>query len=322
MSTEFVDALIQEDLEALKSVPKTDLHNHSTFGTRIEHVEKWAAVALPKPPARMRGIHEMMSFARQALNPYINSREGFEFTAEGATKDAIEDHVQALEMSFGTRFALFYPDRDRGLVHFADSLRAKYEDRIALRPELGFIREDFQNEELFGLAEKCIDSDCFDSLDLYGDEHACPPETYQSLFRRAKRRGMKLKAHAGEFGDAETVRRTVEALELDAVQHGIGAAESPEVMRWLSRNGILLHVCPTSNVMLGGAESLATHPIRKLHDHGVCVTINTDDLMIFGQSVSEEYLNLYRAGVFTAEELDGIRQKALKSALTPLNVPV
>ena len=316
MSPDFVDALIRQNIEAVKRVPKTDFHNHSTFGTRIERVEKWASVLLQRPPFRMRGIHGMMSYVRQTLNPYINSRKGFEFTAEYATQDAIEDSVRALEMSFGVRFALFYPDRDRGLVHFVDSLRTKHKNRIVLRPELGFIREDFSNGELLGLAEKCIDAGSFDSLDLYGDEDACPPETFQPLFRQARRQGMRLKAHAGEFGGAEIVRRTVEALELDAVQHGIGAAESPEVMRWLSRNRTMLNVCPTSNVTLGAVESLGVHPIRKLYDHGVRVTINTDDLMIFGQSVSEEYLNLYRAGVFSAEELDGIRETALRSVLT------
>ncbi len=315
MSPDFIDALTRHDLEAVKRVPKTDLHNHSTFGTRIERVEEWASVRLQRPPSRMHGIHGMVSYARQTLNPHIHSREGFEFTAEYATQDAIEDNVRALEMSFGVRSTLFYPDREQGLVRFVKSLRTKYEHQIDLRPELGFIREDLQNEELRGLAEKCVDTGCFSSIDLYGDENACPPKTFQPLFRQARRRGMRLKAHAGEFGGAETVRRTVETLELDAVQHGIGAAESPDVMRWLSRNRITLNICPTSNVALGAVESLGAHPIRKLYDHGVRVTINTDDLMIFGQSASEEYLNLYRAGVFSAGELDGIRETALRSVI-------
>ena len=72
-----------------------------------------------------------------------------------------------------------------------------------------------------------------------------------------------------------------------------------------------MNVCPTSNVMLGGVSDLASHPIRILYDNGVPVTINTDDLMIFGQSVSEEYRNLYRARVLSAQELDDIRCASL-----------
>ena len=68
---------------------------------------------------------------------------------------------------------------------------------------------------------------------------------------------------------------------------------------------------PTSNVLLGRVESLAEHPIRKLCDGGVKVTVNTNDVLVFGQSVSDEFLNLYRAGLFSAAELDEIRQNGL-----------
>jgi len=125
---------------------------------------------------------------------------------------------------------------------------------------------------------------------------------------------MKLKAHVGEFGDAESIRKTVEVLGLDEVQHGISAAESVEVMNLLRENAIKLNVCPIGNLALGRVPSFKSHPLRKLFDAGLFVTINTDDLMIFNQSVSEEYLNLFRTGAFTDEELDHIRARALESA--------
>lgn len=71
-------------------------------------------------------------------------------------------------------------------------------------------------------------------------------------------------------------------------------------MRWLARNRIRLNVGPSSNVMLGAVSSLASHPIRVLVD---------PDPMIFGQSVSQEDLNLYNAGVLSADERDAIRVK-------------
>jgi adenosine deaminase len=83
-------------------------------------------------------------------------------------------------------------------------------------------------------------------------------------------------------------------------------------MRWLSDNGIQLNVCPSSNVVLGRVESMEKHPIRVLYDNGVKVTVNSDDLTIFGQSVSDEYLNLHRAGVMSGGELDEIRRVGLE----------
>lgn len=82
-------------------------------------------------------------------------------------------------------------------------------------------------------------------------------------------------------------------------------------MRKLADHGIRLNVCPTSNVLPGRVESVATHPIRKLYDAGVKVTVNTDDALMFGRSVSEKLLGLYRAGILTAAELDVIRLNGL-----------
>ena len=212
-----------------------------------------------------------------------------------------------LEMSFEIRLVEFYPDGMDGLCAFIETLVARYRGQADLRPELGFSRGNADDPKLMALAHEAVELSFFQSIDLYSRQEVCPPEVMKPLFTKARDAGMKLKAHVGEFGDAEEVRRTVEVLDLDEVQHGIGAAESAEVMRWLSENEIQLNVCPTSNVMLGGVTDLVSHPIRALFDNGVPVTINTDDLMIFGQSVSEEYRNLYRAGIFSAQELEDIR---------------
>jgi adenosine deaminase len=107
------------------------------------------------------------------------------------------------------------------------------------------------------------------------------------------------------------VWRAVGELELDEVQHGIAAAQSEAVMRFLADNRIRLNICPTSNIMLGRVETLATHPIRRLFDAGVVVTVNTDDVLVFGQGVSEEFLSLYHARVFDPEELNAIRLAGL-----------
>jgi adenosine deaminase len=84
-------------------------------------------------------------------------------------------------------------------------------------------------------------------------------------------------------------------------------------MNWLADHKIQLNICPTSNVMLNRVDNLKNHPIRTLFEYGVRVTINSDDILVFGQSVSKEYLDLYEAGVFSAEELNIIRKNGLES---------
>ena len=307
MSINFVEALSTDNLTAMKAAPKTDVHSHAFLSTRLENLEHWVGHPLKHPPSKMKGLEGMMEYINEVLSHHIITPESFKFVASSGVRDAIQDGVVMLEMSFDIRMAEYYPDELVGVWVFFEALAEQYGAQIDLRPELGFPRTHADDPNLMALAHEAVELGVFQSIDLYSYQEACAPEAVKSLYRKAREAKMKLKAHVGEFGDAEEVQRTIEVLELDEVQHGIGAAESVEVMRWLSGNQIQLNVCPTSNVMLDAVPDLTSHPIRILFDNGVPVTINTDDLMIFGQSVSEEYRNLYRAGVFSAEELDSIR---------------
>ena len=309
----FAEALRAGDVAAVRGVPKADLHAHAYLGARIESLEREVGHALTRPPRRMNGLTGMHEFLASAFNPYFDNTAGAELVAMMAVADAISDGVSVLEMSFDIWAALCHPDGLQGHLGFVRSLVEQCKDRIRLRPELGVSRRYASKTELMDLAAEAVASAVFSSIDLYSTEDACAPEAVQPLYSEARAQGLTLKAHVGEFGSAEDVRRTVEVLDLDEVQHGIAAAESADVMRWLAEKGVRLNVCPTSNVMLGVVADLSVHPIRRLYDHGVAVTVNTDDLTVFGQSVSDEYLNLFRAGVFTAEELDGIRVASLAS---------
>jgi len=308
----FIEALSTDNLTAIRAAPKTDVHAHAFLSTRRESAERWLGQSLTKPPLKMKGLEGMMAYMNSVLAPHLEHREGFEFVAVSAVEHAIQDGIVILEMSFDIRLLKFYSGRLTELRAFIEALVERYREQVDLRPELGFARECANDAKWMKSAHAAIELGVFRSIDLYSHQEACAPEAVKSLYKKVRAAGMKRKAHVGEFEGAEEVRRTVEVLDLDEVQHGIGAAESVEVMQWLSENQIQLNVCPTSNVMLDSVPDLTSHPIRILFDNGVPVTINTDDLMIFGQSVSEEYRNLYQAGVFSAEELDSIRHASLE----------
>ena len=269
MSIDFIKALSTDNLTAIKAFPKTDVHSHAFLSTRRENMEHWLGHSLTKPPLKMKGLDGMHTYIDEVLAPHLEHRQGFERVAVSAMNDAAQDGVVILEMSFDIRLVKFYPGGLTEVRAFIEALVDRYREQIDLRPELGFARECADDTRLMKLAHEAIELGVYRSIDLYSYEEACAPEAVQSLYIKARAAGMKLKAHVGEFGGAEEVRRTVEVLDLDEVQHGIGAAESVEIMRWLSENQIQLNVCPTSNVMLGGVPDLASHPIRALFDNGV-----------------------------------------------------
>jgi adenosine deaminase len=311
-SKEFIQALLQEDISGLTKVPKADLHNHSIYGTRIEHIESWIGHPVPHPPASMKSLDEMIGYTRKYLYPYIDSREGFEFTSRSALRNAIEDGVTILEMSIDVRFISFFGSSPDPFFVFIHDLVESTKPDINFRPEIGLSKDRLAGEQM-QLASCCIRSGLFCSIDLYGNETAQSPSCFRESFIEARKHGLKLKAHVGEFAGTDLITKTLDILELDEIQHGIAAAGSIALMNRLCRDHIRLNICPSSNIALGVVKDLAHHPIRILVDNGVRVTLNTDDLTIFGQSASQEYLSLYRSGLMTATELDFIRLEGLSS---------
>ncbi len=313
---EFIKGLEAGNINTIRRIPKSDLHNHGVLGGSICLLEERLGRKIPRPPSRMNGIQGLDEYLGKDLRAIYSSKEGFELLTELAFIQAKHDGITRLEMSTDSRFIGHYGNNLEDFIGSIKNTHRLTAPEIVFSPELSISwRKD--THHLGPWAEECIESGYFKSIDFCGVESV---KTMQSiefpkeliyLYSKARKNGMKLKAHVGELGDAESVRRAVEVLQLDEVQHGISAASSKEIMRFLEENNIQLNVCPTSNVRLNTVESLKVHPTRILFDHGIRVTINSDDILVFNQSVSEEYMSLYRSGLFTPEELDIIRQYGL-----------
>jgi adenosine deaminase len=314
---DFRRALLSGDLAGLIASPKADLHCHSMLSTSLQSIQKWAGTALQAAPSRMRDFDEMRRYLHEILYPHIYHRKGFEFTAESSIREAVQDGVTVLEMSHDVNFIQFYRPDTNGFLDFVQALVQRHRAAIDFRPEIG-ISKNRPPAEQIPLADECIQSNLFQSIDLYGNEMAQPPEAYQDLYRHAASRGLKLKAHVGEFGDAPLVEKTVQTLGLHEIQHGIAVARSARLMKLLRKEQIRLNVCPGSNVAISVADDLAHHPIGELIRNGVRISINSDDKTVFGRSVSEEYLCLFQSGVASAEELDAIRRDSLRDDRGPM----
>src|SRR5262249_36960989 len=130
----------------------------------------------------------------------------------------------------------------------------------------------------------------------------------------AARRGFHRTAHAGEVVGPASVREALDQLGIERVDHGIRAIEDPALVARLARDGVALTVCPTSNVRTAAVPSLAQHPLRRLYDPGVRVTVNSDDPTFFGASVLDELELCHTAFGFTPRELGVMAEHAASGA--------
>ncbi|POM22468.1 Adenine deaminase [Actinomadura rubteroloni] len=119
-----------------------------------------------------------------------------------------------------------------------------------------------------------------------------PPAPFAEVFGRARDAGLRRVAHAGEEGPPAYVREVLDVLGAERVDHGIRSLEDPELVARLVRERVPLTVCPLSNVRLRCVPDLAAHPLPRMLDAGLLVTVNSDDPSYFGGYIEDNYAAL------------------------------
>jgi len=152
-----------------------------------------------------------------------------------------------------------------------------------------------------------------DGIDIGGDEAGFPAEGFVDVYRAARAGGLQLTAHAGEAAGPESVWAAVRLLGVKRIGHGIRSIEDEALVAFLRNEDVTLEVCPTSNVKTGVVASLAEHPLRRLYDAGVRVTVNSDDPAMFQTSTSQEYEVASRELGFSPAELRQLTRNAIEA---------
>ena len=299
-----------KDLQQYIAQPKIDAHNHLNLGMHYHSWLAWSGTPIPKFPRKMKGLDEMHDIISHYTRPRCKTTDDVAKLIDMSILDAIDDGVTVLEGSIDIGFMVhFKEDYDRFLRMVADFVSA-YQSKIDFRPELG-LGKTFDKKKIHRWAPELMRSKLFKSIDLYGPEVEDGIEEFSGIFQEAGKLGMKKKAHVGEFSNAHSVQRFVEFFDLDEVQHGIGAARDDEVLKFLAERKVQCNVCPQSNFMLGAVKTFESHPIKKMLDAGVPVTVGTDDLLFFDHTVSRQIYNLVAANIITEQDGDTLLKTGL-----------
>jgi adenosine deaminase len=152
---------------------------------------------------------------------------------------------------------------------------------------------------------------------LGGSEKGHPPEWFADVFAMTREAGLHSLPHAGEVVGPESVWGAIRALGAERIGHGVRSIEDPALVGYLQEHQIPLEVCPTSNLCLGVYPSYREHPIRRLWDQGLYVTLNSDDPPMFNTDLVHEYQVLADELGFGAAELERLSLNALHASFLP-----
>ncbi|WP_367130805.1 adenosine deaminase [Saccharothrix sp. HUAS TT1] len=152
---------------------------------------------------------------------------------------------------------------------------------------------------------------------LGGFEADAPRRAFREAFAVARDAGLHCVPHAGETTGPDQVREALDELRAERIGHGVNAVRDPELLRRLAAEQVTLEVCPTSNLRTGAVRAIADHPLPRLLDAGVPVTLATDDPGMFHTDLDREYLLCHEAFGLDESALAELARTGVRASFAP-----
>ena len=154
----------------------------------------------------------------------------------------------------------------------------------------------------------------FIGVGLDSSEVGHPPEKFERVFARCRELGLKLVAHAGEEGPPEYMWQAIDLLKVQRIDHGVACLQDPLLMAELAHTRLPLTVCPLSNLKLCVVDDLRDHPLKKMLDAGLCVTVNSDDPAYFGGYMNANFVQTVEALGLSREDVIALAGNSFEAA--------
>ncbi|HWX10613.1 MAG TPA: adenosine deaminase [Trinickia sp.] len=305
--------------EKIASAPKAELHIHIEGSLEPELIFKLARrndVKLPydsidalRAAYAFTDLQSFLDVYYAGASVLLREEDFYEMTAAYVER-ALADHVEHAEIFFDPQ-----THTERGvpldtIVAGIERALAEGERRgLSSRLILCFLRHLSEEDALvtFDAALPLFDAYAHRliGIGLDSSERGHPPSKFERVFAKARARGLKLVAHAGEEGPPWYIYEALDLLKVDRVDHGVRSIEDPALVARLADTRVALTVCPLSNLKLRVFDDMKRHTLKALLAQGVAVTVNSDDPAYFGGYVNANYqaaadaLELGDADVYT-----------------------
>ncbi|MFF6814390.1 adenosine deaminase [Streptomyces sp. NPDC012403] len=331
------------DAETLRRLPKAVLHDHLDGGLRPATVVELAEAVGHTLPTT--DPDELAAWYVEAANSgdlvrYIatfehtlavmQTREGLLRTAEEYVLDLAADGVVYGEVRYApelnTRGGLTMREVvetvQEGLA--AGMAKAAAGTPVRVGTLLCGMRMFDRVREAADLAVAFRDAGVV-GFDIAGAEDGFPPADHLDAFAHLRRESVPFTIHAGEAHGLPSIHQAVQVCGAQRIGHGVRITEDivegklGRLAGWVRDRRIALEMCPTSNLQTGAATSIAEHPITALKDLGFRVTLNTDNRLVSGTTMTREMSLLVEQAGWTAEDLRTVTVNAVKSAFLPFD---
>ena len=315
------------DLAAFVGVlPKAELHVHIegtlepelafAIAERNGSTLPYASVDELRAAYRFANLQEFLDVYYACAGVLFESRDFYDLTWAYLLR-ARADNVRHAEIFFDpqthTARGVAFETVVDGICQALDDARDKL--GLTSRLILCFLRHLDEAGAFETLEAAMPRRDRIIGVGLDSGERGNPPSKFARVFRRAREAGFVAVAHAGEEGPAEYVREALDVLEVVRIDHGNRALDDPALVDELVRRRIPLTVCPLSNLKLCVVDDMTSHPLKRMLDLGLFVTVNSDDPAYFGGYVNDNYVAVAEALGLGKDDLARLARNSIEAAL-------
>ncbi|KLN61336.1 adenine deaminase [Kiloniella spongiae] len=291
----------------INALPKAELHLHIEGSLEPEMMMDLAIrnnIDLPyksveeiRTAYKFSNLQDFLDIYYQGMNVLQTEQDFYDLTFAYLEKIAKEGvvHVEVFYDPQGhTSRGVAFSTVTNGILRALDD----GQEKLGVTSELimSFLRH-LSEEDAFATLEEA--KPWFDgrivAVGLDSSEMGHPPSKFERVFNAARDLDLKLVAHAGEEGPSEYVREAIELLKIDRLDHGNRTIEDLALTRKLASSGIAFTVCPLSNLKLCGVANMKDHPLKKMMQAGLKVTVNSDDPAYFGGYMTANFLSVVEA---------------------------
>lgn len=229
----------------------------------------------------------------KTLRLFYKSPDVIHRVTREAVEDAAKDNCRYLELRF-TPVALSraegFPLHDvmDWVITSSQEAAQKYKIKVGLIASVNRHESAELAEQVAWLAAEHVKNGLV-GMDLAGNEAEFKADPFYGIFKEAKQAGLHVTIHAGEWGPAENVRDAIENLGAERIGHGVRVLEDENVTALARERGSVFEVCVTSNFQSGVVNSLKEHPLPRMIEAGLNVTVNTDDPSVSRITLAHEY---------------------------------
>ena len=318
----------------LRQLPKAELHLHLE-GMLMPHriialAEKYS---IPLDGAELnsryksRGFSQFLELFKWATS-FLREPDDYAQLAQDAAKALHEQGVVYAEITLSIGVMLL---RKQNVEKNFAAIRNTFQqyEKSAAGPKANFIFDAVRQfgaapaMQVAGLAAELRNHGVV-AFGLGGDELSLPLEDFRAAYAHAAKNGLHLVVHAGETGGPEQIKDAIDILQAERIGHGIAAIRSAALMNTLAQRKIPLEVCPTSqlrtnalNIQLNSAHcKISHHPVAKFFQHGIPITLSTDDPALFDTTRVEEFASALQTGL-AVHDLLVINRTAFEPAFLP-----